>query len=138
MASFDIKPACLPFRPVFGGTLVLQVPPKSASQIQGLIRKYRAYPPSQLPLLARVHVQIGEMLAQGLKVKPEHFKCVTIFFSDIVGFTTISSTQPPEMVRTRPAWKRISLMNHVYFFADDANQRGCTRLLISHVTKLQM
>jgi class 3 adenylate cyclase len=34
---------------------------------------------------------IAEALVQGKKVKPEHKECVTIFFSDIVGYTVISS-----------------------------------------------
>eukprot|EP00241_Pyramimonas_parkeae_P002549 CAMPEP_0114236464 /NCGR_PEP_ID=MMETSP0058-20121206/6857_1 /TAXON_ID=36894 /ORGANISM="Pyramimonas parkeae, CCMP726" /LENGTH=457 /DNA_ID=CAMNT_0001348413 /DNA_START=328 /DNA_END=1702 /DNA_ORIENTATION=- len=42
--------------------------------------------------------KVGAKLALGLKVEPEHYDCVTIFFSDIVGFTNISSSQPPEKV----------------------------------------
>lgn len=38
---------------------------------------------------------IAEALRQGKKVEPENHECVTIFFSDIVGFTDISSTLDP-------------------------------------------
>jgi Adenylate and Guanylate cyclase catalytic domain len=41
---------------------------------------------------------VAEALRQGLKVEPQHFDCDTIFFSDIVGFTTISSELSPIMV----------------------------------------
>ena len=38
---------------------------------------------------------IANSLRIGKKVEPEHRDMVTIFFSDIVGFTNISSTLPP-------------------------------------------
>lgn len=41
---------------------------------------------------------IAEALRDGREVDPEHKDCVTIFFSDIVGFTTISSNLPPKKV----------------------------------------
>lgn len=41
---------------------------------------------------------IAEALRDGRTVEPEHKDCVTIFFSDIVGFTTISSELEPRKV----------------------------------------
>lgn len=41
---------------------------------------------------------IAAALREGKKVEPESRDCVTIFFSDIKGFTTISSQMPPHKV----------------------------------------
>ena len=41
---------------------------------------------------------IAEALRQGKKIEPEHHEIVTIFFSDIVGFTNISQTLDPQDV----------------------------------------
>lgn len=41
---------------------------------------------------------VARALAEGQKLQPEHYDSVTIFFSDIVGFTDISKTLPPEKV----------------------------------------
>ena len=39
-------------------------------------------------------------LREGRPVEPESFDCVTIFFSDIVGFETMSVELPPQEVMT--------------------------------------
>lgn len=41
---------------------------------------------------------VAEALIAGREVEPERKECVTLFFSDIVGFTTIASTLDPTMV----------------------------------------
>lgn len=44
--------------------------------------------------------QIAEKLFNGEPVPPEYYECVTIYFSDIVGFTTISARSSPMEVMT--------------------------------------
>jgi len=41
---------------------------------------------------------VAKALAEGQKLEPEHYESVTIFFSDIVGFTDISGSLAPEKV----------------------------------------
>ena len=41
---------------------------------------------------------IAETLAAGKQVEPSHHDCVTIFFSDIVGYTELASTMEPRKV----------------------------------------
>jgi hypothetical protein len=45
-----------------------------------------------------VFSHIAEALRDGRQVEAEHRDCVTIFFSDIVDFTAISSKLPPGKV----------------------------------------
>lgn len=42
--------------------------------------------------------QIAEKLLAGIPVLPETFDCISIYFSDIVGFTTISARSSPNEV----------------------------------------
>ena len=48
-------------------------------------------------------MQVAAALREGRAVEPENYDCVTIFFSDIVGFTNISGIlQPQEVWLTCP------------------------------------
>ncbi|CAB9526418.1 Receptor-type guanylate cyclase gcy [Seminavis robusta] len=62
---------------------------------------------------------VAQALKDGKRVKATHKDCVTIFFSDIVGFTDISSTLPPAKVagmlhRLYKKLDRLSIKHDIY------------------------
>lgn len=64
---------------------------------------------------------IANALIAGKKVAPEHHECVTIYFSDIVGFTELSSTLAPGEVS--------DLLDRLYTQFDElSNKHGVFKL----------
>ncbi|KJH47404.1 adenylate/guanylate cyclase catalytic domain protein [Dictyocaulus viviparus] len=55
--------------------------------------------------------QVAERLKMGQNVEPESYESVTVFFSDVVGFTTIASKGTPLQV--------VTLLNDLYTFFDN-------------------
>jgi hypothetical protein len=43
--------------------------------------------------------RVVEMLLRGEKIPPEHLEMTSIFFSDVVGFTTLSSVIGEQLAR---------------------------------------
>jgi serine/threonine protein kinase len=60
---------------------------------------------------------VAAALAAGRRVEPQHFDCVTVFFSDITGFTDISARLPPIKARRGAASMRRTVAQRVPGFA---------------------
>ncbi len=58
-----------------------------------------------------MHAQVAAALQEGRTVEPEFYPCVTIFFSDIVGFTTISGMLQPHEVGAAQGFQLILAIN---------------------------
>lgn len=75
--------------------------------------------------------KVSAALREGRPVEPESYDCVTIFFSDIVGFTSLSSQMQPQQVSPWLAPSHLSVKT-VHLFPNVSCYR-CNELLAKDV-----
>ena len=63
---------------------------------------------------------VAARLVTGIQVEPEAFYSCTLFFSDIVGFTSIASMATPMQI--------VIMLNDMYTLFDDVTQKFDFRL----------
>mmetsp|Transcript_25785 Transcript_25785/g.76132 ORF Transcript_25785/g.76132 Transcript_25785/m.76132 type:complete len:1240 (-) Transcript_25785:267-3986(-) len=81
-------------------------------------RKYQKAAAMQERLLLDIFPKhVADALSHGRKVEPENFDAVTIFFSDIVGFTTISHSMTPRKVS--------DMLDRLYIKFDALSRQHC-------------
>lgn len=56
---------------------------------------------TEINLLRSIFRTVAENLKQGVPVQAESYDCVTIYFSDVVGFTAIAAASTPMEVSER-------------------------------------
>lgn len=57
---------------------------------------------------------VAQSLKKGKPVQPEHYSDATLYFSDIVGFTTISALSEPIEVQTASAPDGVSVCSSLF------------------------
>jgi class 3 adenylate cyclase len=61
--------------------------------------------------------EVAQMLRAGQAFEPRHHKNMTLFFSDVVGFTGMCTELPP--------WDIIDMLNRLYTVMDFLAERFC-------------